>query len=140
MRQPVASSTPQVLEALGPEGTFINVARGSVHDEDALIDALEAASWAMRVSMCLQQSQKFPKACATRQCHLQPHQGSATLETRTRHGGPCGQQPAEFASTAKARSRPWPSAHEPVNSAQIRMIFWLNSTKNHKPDRFQKLL
>ncbi|MEO1161702.1 MAG: 2-hydroxyacid dehydrogenase, partial [Pseudomonadota bacterium] len=30
----------QVLEALGPDGTFINVARGSVHDEDALIEAL----------------------------------------------------------------------------------------------------
>ena len=31
-----------VLEALGPEGTFINIARGSVHDEDALIEALES--------------------------------------------------------------------------------------------------
>jgi lactate dehydrogenase-like 2-hydroxyacid dehydrogenase len=29
-----------VLEALGPDGVFINVARGSVVDEDALIDAL----------------------------------------------------------------------------------------------------
>ena len=31
-----------VIEALGPQGTLVNVARGSVVDEDALIDALKA--------------------------------------------------------------------------------------------------
>ena len=32
----------RILDALGPEGIIINVARGSVIDEDALIDALKA--------------------------------------------------------------------------------------------------
>jgi lactate dehydrogenase-like 2-hydroxyacid dehydrogenase len=31
-----------VIEALGPEGLLVNVARGQLVDEDALIDALKA--------------------------------------------------------------------------------------------------
>ena len=31
----------EVIDALGPEGTFINVGRGSVVDEEALVAALE---------------------------------------------------------------------------------------------------
>ncbi len=35
---------PSIIQALGPEGLFVNVSRGSIVDEDALIAALEAGT------------------------------------------------------------------------------------------------
>lgn len=74
----------EVLEALGQKAVLINIARGSIVDEDALIEALEKGVIAgagldvfanePNVPAALQQSQKVV---------LQPHLGSATVETRT---------------------------------------------------------
>lgn len=77
----------QVLEALGPEGTFINVARGSVHDEDALIDALASGKLGHAGLDVFAAEPKIPESL--RQLDnvtLQPHQGSATIETRRAMG------------------------------------------------------
>ncbi len=77
----------QVLEALGPEGTFINIARGSVHDEDALIEALESGKLGYAGLDVFASEPKIPERL--RQLDtvtLQPHQGSATIETRRAMG------------------------------------------------------
>lgn len=72
-----------VLEALGPEGMLINIARGSVVDEAALIEALQAhkiAGAALDVFAC---EPNVPQALlALPNLVLTPHIGSATNETR----------------------------------------------------------
>ena len=76
-----------VLEALGPEGTFINVARGSVHDEAALIEALASRKLGYAGLDVFAAEPKIPERL--RQLDnvtLQPHQGSATIETRRAMG------------------------------------------------------
>ncbi len=42
----------EVLTALGPEGVFVNIARGSVVDQAALIGTAQAGVSARRASMC----------------------------------------------------------------------------------------
>ena len=77
----------QVLEALGPEGTFINVARGSVHDEDALIEALASGKLGYAGLDVFAAEPKIPESLrALDNVTLQPHQGSATTETRRAMG------------------------------------------------------
>ncbi|NNJ76029.1 MAG: 2-hydroxyacid dehydrogenase [Anderseniella sp.] len=77
----------QVLEALGPDGTFINVARGSVHDEDALIEALASGKLGYAGLDVFAAEPKIPeKLRALDNVTLQPHQGSATVETRRAMG------------------------------------------------------
>lgn len=76
-----------VLEALGPDGTFINVARGSVHDEDALVEALASGKLGHAGLDVFAAEPKIPERL--RQLDnvtLQPHQGSATVETRRAMG------------------------------------------------------
>jgi lactate dehydrogenase-like 2-hydroxyacid dehydrogenase len=77
----------EVLAALGPEGTFINVARGSVHDEDALIDALESGKLGYAGLDVFAAEPKIPERLRKLDnVVLQPHQGSATVETRKAMG------------------------------------------------------
>ena len=47
-QRPAIWSTATVLEALGPEGYLINIARGSVVDQDALVELLPAGDWPER--------------------------------------------------------------------------------------------
>jgi len=76
-----------VLEALGPDGTFINVARGSVHDEDALIEALASGKLGHAGLDVFAAEPKIPEGLrALDNVTLQPHQGSATIETRRAMG------------------------------------------------------
>lgn len=77
----------EVLEALGPDGTFINVARGSVHDEDALIDTLASGKLGHAGLDVFAAEPKIPEQLrALDNVTLQPHQGSATVETRRAMG------------------------------------------------------
>ncbi len=77
----------EVLEALGPDGTFINVARGSVHDEAALIAALKSGSLGHAGLDVFAAEPAIPAELRNLDnVTLQPHQGSATVETRKAMG------------------------------------------------------
>jgi lactate dehydrogenase-like 2-hydroxyacid dehydrogenase len=77
----------EVLAALGPEGTLINVARGSVVDEQALVKALANGSLGAAGLDVFEAEPKVPEALlAMDNVVLQPHVGSATNETRKAMG------------------------------------------------------
>ena len=76
-----------VMEALGPEGILINVARGSVVDEAALVAALEAGKLGGAGLDVFEAEPKIPDALKTMEnVVLLPHVGSATVETRMAMG------------------------------------------------------
>jgi hydroxypyruvate reductase len=77
----------EVLAALGPEGYLINVARGSVVDEAALVAAIENKTIAGAGLDVFEAEPKVPQALFNRaNVVLFPHVASATLETRTAMG------------------------------------------------------
>ena len=72
-----------VLRALGPKGCVVNVARGSVIDEAALIEALRAGTIAGAGLDVFENEPAVPQALREMtQVVLTPHIGSATAETR----------------------------------------------------------
>ncbi|MEL6418912.1 MAG: 2-hydroxyacid dehydrogenase [Pseudomonadota bacterium] len=73
----------EVLEALGSQGTLINVARGSVVDEAALIGALEVGKLGWAGLDVFEAEPHVPEALRKMpNVVLLPHVGSATIETR----------------------------------------------------------
>jgi hypothetical protein len=71
-----------VLEALGP-GVFVNIARGSVVDETALVDLLATRRLGGAALDVFADEPRVPQALfALDHVVLQPHQASATRETR----------------------------------------------------------
>lgn len=73
----------QVLDALGPKGIVVNIARGSVIDEQALVAALEEGRLGGAGLDVLEHEPAVPQAFkAMDQIALMPHVGSATFETR----------------------------------------------------------
>lgn len=76
-----------VLAALGPDGTLINVSRGSVVDEAALIDALQSGKLGWAGLDVFEDEPHVPQAlCDLPNTVLLPHAGSATLQTRAAMG------------------------------------------------------
>lgn len=76
-----------VLEALGPKGIVVNISRGSTIDETALLDALENGVIAgAGLDVFLNEPRIDPRFLKLDNVVLQPHQGSATVETRAMMG------------------------------------------------------
>ena len=76
-----------VVDALGPAGTLINVARGSVVDEAALIAALaEGRLGHAALDVFESEPNPSPELLKLPNVLVQPHHGSATVETRTAIG------------------------------------------------------
>lgn len=87
----IIPSTPQtqkivskaVIEALGPTGILVNVARGAVVDEDALVEALKSGKLGGAGLDVFVNEPEVPAALfGMDQVVLQPHVGSATHDTR----------------------------------------------------------
>ena len=74
-----------VIEALGPEGYLVNVARGSIVDEAALIEALAAGRLAGAALDVYEDEPHVPAALrASPKVVLTPHIARVTVETRKR--------------------------------------------------------
>jgi hydroxypyruvate reductase len=72
-----------VLDALGPSGILINVARGSVVDEPVLVAALaEGRLGGAGLDVFAHEPEVPPALWNMENVVLQPHQASATVETR----------------------------------------------------------
>ena len=77
----------EVIHALGPKGTLINVSRGSVVDETAMIAALQDGRLGWAGLDVFEQEPKVPEALrALSNVVLLPHVGSASHETRAAMG------------------------------------------------------
>ncbi|WP_405406407.1 2-hydroxyacid dehydrogenase [Paracoccus sp. Ld10] len=75
------------LDALGPDGVLVNIARGDVVDEDALIDALVQGRIAGAGLDVYAREPHVPQALLDApNATLLPHLGTATDDTRTRMG------------------------------------------------------
>jgi lactate dehydrogenase-like 2-hydroxyacid dehydrogenase len=75
------------LEALGPQGTFVNIARGSVVDEAALLELLSTGKLgAAGLDVFLNEPKINPAFFELGNTVLHPHQGSATHPTRDAMG------------------------------------------------------
>ena len=73
----------EVLEALGPDGWLINIARGTVVDEHALVDLLTSGGLAGAGLDVFAQEPQVPEALlALDNVVLLPHLASGTVETR----------------------------------------------------------
>ena len=72
-----------VIEALGPTGILVNVARGAVVDEDALVEALVSGKLGGAGLDVFANEPQVPEVLfGMDQVVLQPHVGSASHETR----------------------------------------------------------
>ena len=77
----------EVLEALGPEGFIVNVARGTLIDEPAMIEMLQNGRLGGAALDVFVDEPKVPEALLTLDnVVLSPHQGSATHQTRDAMG------------------------------------------------------
>jgi lactate dehydrogenase-like 2-hydroxyacid dehydrogenase len=77
----------QVLEALGPAGFLVNMARGTLVDEAALVELLQARKLGGAALDVFEKEPQVPEALfGLDNVVLSPHQGSATLQTRNKMG------------------------------------------------------
>ena len=77
----------EVIDALGPEGTLINIARGTIVDEEALVSALLDGRLGAFASDVFANEPHVPEALFDiSNVILIPHLGSATEETRKAMG------------------------------------------------------
>ena len=75
------------LAAMRPEGIFVNISRGEVVDETALITALQKGEIAGAGLDVYEAEPHVPETLrALENCVLLPHLGSATVETRQAMG------------------------------------------------------
>jgi len=73
----------RVLEALGPDGRLVNVARGTLIDEPAMVEMLQSGGLGGAALDVFVDEPRVPEALfGLDNVVLSPHQGSATGETR----------------------------------------------------------
>jgi lactate dehydrogenase-like 2-hydroxyacid dehydrogenase len=77
----------QVLAALGPEGYLVNMARGTLVDEAAMVELLQSKKLGGAALDVFEKEPQVPEALfALDNVVLSPHQGSATHQTRNKMG------------------------------------------------------
>ena len=77
----------KVMEALGPKGTLVNMARGSLIDEPAMVELLgSGALGGAALDVFVNEPQVPAELLALPNVVLSPHQGSATHKTRAAMG------------------------------------------------------
>ncbi len=77
----------EVLEALGPEGRFVNMGRGTLVDEGALVEMLQSGKLGGAALDVFENEPRVPEALfGLDNVVLSPHQGSATHQTRNKMG------------------------------------------------------
>jgi len=97
-----------VLRALGPKGFLVNVARGSVVDEDALVQALESGTIAgAGLDVYVDEPRVPPRLLALDNVVLAPHLASATHETRQAMADLVVENLDAFYATGAVRHSPW---------------------------------
>ena len=73
----------EVLEALGPRGSFVNIGRGSLVDEGAMLELLKNGGLgAAGLDVFINEPDLSPDFFELPNVVLSPHQGSATQKTR----------------------------------------------------------
>jgi lactate dehydrogenase-like 2-hydroxyacid dehydrogenase len=73
----------RVIDAMGTDSVIANISRGSTIDEDAMLDALEAGRIrGAALDVFRAEPGLDPRFLKLNNVFLQPHQGSATIETR----------------------------------------------------------
>jgi len=92
----------EVLAALGKKGTIVNIARGSIVDEDALVAALQQGTIKAAGLDVFANEPNVPEALMSMDnVVLLPHVGSATNETRKAMGDLCKANLDAWFSTGK---------------------------------------
>lgn len=77
----------EVLEALGPEGFLVNMARGTLIDEAAMVEMLQDGRLGGAALDVFEKEPQVPEALfGLDNVVLSPHQGSATHQTRNKMG------------------------------------------------------
>ena len=75
------------MEALGPEGILINIARGSVVEEKAMVELLKSGRLGGAGLDVFENEPHVPEELLSLDnVVLQPHNGSATVQTRIAMG------------------------------------------------------
>ena len=101
-----------VINALGPEGILINVSRGSVVDEEAMIVALQDGRLGAAGLDVFATEPHVPASLrALENVTLTPHVGSATVETRQAMGDLVVENQASFFATGKVKTSVPETAH-----------------------------
>ncbi len=76
-----------VMRALGPEGTLVNISRGSCVDEAALVRVMEEGALGWAALDVFENEPVIPEPLkASDRTVLQPHAGSGTVDTRNAMG------------------------------------------------------
>lgn len=110
----------KILDALGPQGHLINMARGSIVDESALCHVLDNGQLAGFASDVFENEPHVPAAMLNfPNAVLTPHVGGATLQGQIAMAAAVLSNLAHYEATGHALHRVDPSArHRPAGSAR----------------------